>query len=71
MFPPAPDKGKGKLHLDPPKTRVCADKESHGPKAYIEKEAHVLHKTISGKGEIIETGDIEKVQPTLNLQKEM
>ena len=34
VVPLAPDKGKGKLHPDPPKTIVSTNKERNGPKGH-------------------------------------
>ena len=54
VIPPVPDKGKGKLHLDPPKTRVSTNKKRNGPKEHTKKEAPILLTTTSGKGERID-----------------
>jgi len=67
----APDKGEGKLHPDPPKIGVSTNMESNDLEGHIEKEAPILLKTASKKGERTEPGYIEKAQPTFNLQKEL
>lgn len=71
VVPPTPDKGEGKIHLDPPKTGVSTNKERNGPKGHTEKEAPSLLTTTSGKGEGTKHGDAEKAQHTFNLQKEL
>lgn len=49
VVPPNPDKGKGKLHPDPLKTGVLANKESNSPKGHTKKEAHVPMTTTNKK----------------------
>ncbi len=70
VVPPTPDKGKGKLHPNPPKIGVSPNKERNGLKGHKEKQAPAPLTIAGGKGEGTEHAYAKKAQHTFNVEKQ-